>query len=71
MSPARSERNHARRSTGLVHAADTVAADVVISTERMNRIEELDALGFDVSYSAANDDARGIRNAELFYCVKR
>ena len=33
--------------------------------------EELDALGFDVTFSAANDDARGIRNAELFYCVKR
>ena len=31
--------------TGLVHAADTAADDVVISTERMNRIEELDTLG--------------------------
>ena len=31
--------------TGLVHAADTAPDDVVISTERMNRIEELDTLG--------------------------
>ncbi len=31
--------------TGLVHAADTSADDLVISTERMNRIEELDTLG--------------------------
>jgi glycosyltransferase involved in cell wall biosynthesis/SAM-dependent methyltransferase len=32
--------------------------------------EELAALGFDVEYSFANDDRHGIRNAELFYCVK-
>ena len=31
--------------TGLVHAGDTRSSDVVISTERMNRIEELDTLG--------------------------
>ena len=31
--------------TGLVHAADTSDDDLVISTERMNRIEDLDALG--------------------------
>jgi FAD/FMN-containing dehydrogenase len=31
--------------TGLVHAGDTRSDDVVISTERMNRIEELDTLG--------------------------
>ena len=31
--------------TGLVHAADTDPDDVVISTERLNRIEELDTLG--------------------------
>ncbi len=31
--------------TGLVHAADTNPDDVVISTERLNRIEELDTLG--------------------------
>lgn len=31
--------------TGLVHAADTGPDDVVISTERMNRIEEIDQLG--------------------------
>lgn len=31
--------------TGLVHAADTAPDDIVISTERMNRIEELDTLG--------------------------
>ena len=31
--------------TGLVHAADTSDDDLVISTERMNRIEDLDTLG--------------------------
>ena len=31
--------------TGLVHAGDTTPDDVVISTERMNRIEDLDTLG--------------------------
>lgn len=31
--------------TGLVHAADTGPGDLIISTERMNRIEELDQLG--------------------------
>ena len=33
--------------------------------------EQLGAIGFDVSYTDAPDDERGIRNAELFYCVKR
>ena len=33
--------------------------------------DELDAIGFDVSYTGTPDDEHGIRNAELFYCVKR
>jgi glycosyltransferase involved in cell wall biosynthesis len=33
--------------------------------------EELAALGFDVRYTFAADDLHGIRNTELFYCVKR
>lgn len=31
--------------TGLVHSADTVADDVIISLERMNQIEEIDEIG--------------------------
>jgi FAD/FMN-containing dehydrogenase len=31
--------------TGLVHASDTVATDVIISLERMNEIEEIDEIG--------------------------
>lgn len=31
--------------TGLVHAADTAPTELAISTERMNRIEEVDTLG--------------------------
>ncbi len=33
--------------------------------------EDLAALGFDVRYTFAADDVHGIRNTELFYCVKR
>lgn len=33
--------------------------------------ETLDRLGFDVSYTCERDDRHVIRNAELFYCVKR
>ena len=32
---------------------------------------KLRALGFDVRYSREDDDLHGIRNTELFYCVKR
>jgi 2-polyprenyl-3-methyl-5-hydroxy-6-metoxy-1,4-benzoquinol methylase len=32
---------------------------------------DLAALGFDVDYTNAPDEAHAIRNAELFYCVKR
>ena len=31
--------------TGLVHSSDTVANDVIISLERMNKIEEIDEIG--------------------------
>ena len=33
--------------------------------------EQLDAMGFDVTYTGTPDDLHGIRNTELFYCVKR
>ncbi|HVF65744.1 MAG TPA: glycosyltransferase [Casimicrobiaceae bacterium] len=33
--------------------------------------DRLHALGFDVTYTARADLTRGIRNSELFYCVKR
>jgi SAM-dependent methyltransferase len=33
--------------------------------------EELARLGFEVRYTFEDDDAHGIRNTELFYCVKR
>lgn len=33
--------------------------------------ETLAELGFDVTYACENDDRHVIRNAELFYCVKR
>lgn len=31
--------------TGLVHSSDTVASDVIVSLERMNKIEEIDEIG--------------------------